>query len=179
MAVVFCVSVDTSPEDVMFDGMAGGEEVVSGTIVTFDQLLEGRAVTFPDTDELVRTTDEASLLALVVVKVDTTVLEITTVEFFPVLEGNGALIVVEMPITVPFCVFVKKSDFVDVALPLGKNVRLVDVLVGDPTVTEALPVESEEVVEVVVLTNGVEALEMLELVPLRSAPVDDSDVTVT
>lgn len=36
MVVVFCVLVDIFFEDVMFDGMVGGEEVVLGIIVMFD-----------------------------------------------------------------------------------------------------------------------------------------------
>lgn len=133
---------------------------------------------FLDIDELVRIMDEVLLFVLVVVKVDIIVLEIIIVEFFLVLEGNGVFIVVEMLMIVLFCVFVKKFDFVDVVLLLGKNVRFVDVFVGDLIVIEVLLVESEEVVEVVVLMNGVEVFEMLELVLLCFVLVDDSDVIV-
>lgn len=100
--------------------------------------------------------------------VDVTVPETTNVEFLPVGKGGDALIFMEVEnvIAVLFCVFVKGSHFVEVALPLATKVTLAEVFVGEPVVTvlSTLAVALNE--EMVVLPSGADDVETIGLVKL-------------
>lgn len=149
------------------DATLEGEPVEPGVV-------SGKTVVFFVTVELKRI--DVSTLDLIVVFVSTTVPEATDVEFFPVGNDGVALMDVEKVTMVPLRVSVKGSTLVAVALPLGKNVRLVEVLVGVTTVAEAVSVAEGEDAGTEVLLNGAAVLERLELVLFPPAPVDDGKV---
>lgn len=163
----FCPLSEDNGTDVMFADTPVEKEVVSETGVVFEWALGVEPVALPDTgDELVRTPDDTPLLVSVPVSDRSVVFVIITVVF--VLKGGGRLIDVEKLTAVPLSVLVKGSDLVEVAFPLGMNVRLVDVLVGEPTVADAFTVAGTEVVKVVALPNE----PMLELVWLLPGTVE-------
>lgn len=170
--------------------MLGDLELVSGTTVMFVHETVGTTVAFIDTVKPVLTgPDEVTLPGSKVVPVEITVPEMVAEEFLLVGNGGGMSMDVDMNTTVLFAPLVNGSTLVDVALPVGKYVRVVVVLVGVPTVAErlamteaSLPLGAPVVdvagqsVATVEFPNGGELPGVVDAVPFVLTIVDESVV---